>query len=366
MDVNRLIDLAIEIQQIPAPTFEEQERAEFTRSLFVKENLDDVAMDSVGNVYARARGRDKTASPLIVTAHLDTVFPRETSLEVTREANKIYAPGIGDNSLGVAALFGILWSLREKNIQIERDVWFVGNVCEEGLGNLRGMTAVVDRFGANVRAYAAVEGMAYGYVYHQAVGVKRYRVLARTAGGHSWSDYGQPSAVHELAALVTQLTSLELPKSPRTTLNVGKIAGGTGVNVLASNATIELDLRSEGANELKSLVDSAEEMVSSARKNGVSMEMIEIGSRPAGSISTRHELITLALDCLREWGIEANLTSGSTDANIPLSRNIPAVTVGVTKGGNAHTIHEYIEIEPIEKGMKALTAFVERLGARFG
>jgi tripeptide aminopeptidase len=164
---------------------------------------------------------------------------------------------LGDNSLGVAALFGLVWALRERKIELEGDVWFVANVGEEGLGDLRGMKAIVDRFGADVLAYLVLEGMALGHVYHRAVGVKRYRVKARTKGGHSWSDYGQPSAVHELAKLVVQLTALDLPKEPRTTMNVGKISGGTSVNVIAAEAFMDLDLRSEGQEALAELVSVA-------------------------------------------------------------------------------------------------------------
>ncbi len=142
----QLIDLAVQIQQIPAPTFSEGQRAEFTRDLFLKENLKDVSMDSLGNVYARLPGKQKKAKPLIISAHLDTVFPISISLQVKKEAGRIVAPGIGDNSMGVAALFGILWSLRERNINLSHDIWFVANVGEEGLGDLRGMRAVVERF----------------------------------------------------------------------------------------------------------------------------------------------------------------------------------------------------------------------------
>ncbi len=221
----RVVKRAIEIQQISAPTFAENERAEFVRSSFLEERLTEVSVDEVGNVYglwSKAQSQKSKVKPLIVTAHLDTVFPQETDLKLKHEGEKIFGPGLGDNSLGVAALFGLLWTLRERKIELGGDIWFVANVGEEGLGDLRGMKAVVDRFGADVRAYLVLEGLALGHVYHRAVGVKRYRVTARTTGGHSWSDYGKPSAIHELAKLVVQLTSLDLPGHPRTTMNVGK------------------------------------------------------------------------------------------------------------------------------------------------
>jgi len=360
--INRLLDLAVQIQQIPAPTFNEKQRAEFVRGLFVKEKLSDVSIDSLNNVYGRwTTDHERQNLPLIVSAHLDTVFPLNTSLHVTREEDRVYGPGIGDNSLGIAALFGLLWMLRERNINLPGDVWFVANICEEGLGDLRGMKAVTDRFGGGVQGYLVLEGTALGHVYHRAIGVRRYRVTTRTAGGHSWSDYGQPSAVHELAHLVTQLTALPVPSQPRTTLNVGLISGGTGVNVLASEATLELDLRSESITALNTLIEQVEQKIQSVNQNGVTAEMQIIGQRPAGEISVDHPLVTLAEECLSEQGVKAVLTSGSTDANIPLSRGFPAIVLGITTGGGAHTVHEYINVEPIASGMEQLVEFVSRV-----
>ena len=358
--VDHLLALAVQIQQIAAPTFEEKPRAEFVHDRFIKEGLKDVSMDSVGNVYACLPGAGKS-KPLVVSAHLDTVFPSDTSLHVTRDEDRIYGPGIGDNSVGVAALFGLIWMLRERKIGLKSDVWFVANICEEGLGDLRGMKAVVDRFGEDVKAYLVIEGMSLGHIYHRAIGVRRYRVTAKTAGGHSWSDYGQPSAVHEAAKLVTQIASLSVPAMPRTTLNVGKISGGTGINVLASEAAFELDLRSESTEALNALVQQVETMIRSANREGVKIESEVIGQRPAGEIALDHPLIKLAEQCLREQGVKAEIISGSTDANIPFSRGILATVLGVTTGGGAHTVHEYIEVGPVEKGMEQLARFVERV-----
>jgi acetylornithine deacetylase/succinyl-diaminopimelate desuccinylase-like protein len=292
---------------------------------------------------------------------LDTVFPGETSLQVKREGERIFGPGLGDNSLGVAALFGLLWALRERGIKPSGEIWFVANVGEEGLGNLRGMKAVVERFGGDVQAYLVLEGLALGHIYHRAVGVKRYRVIARTMGGHSWSDYGKPSAIHELARLIVQLTSLELPAHPRTTMNVGKISGGTSVNVIASEASLDLDLRSEGQATLAELIATVERLIQHANRPEVRVEAEVIGKRPAGEISPTHPLVRLAEGCLREQGLNPILTSGSTDANVPLSKGYPAVVLGISTGGSAHTVHEYIHTEPVEKGMEQLVGFVERI-----
>ncbi len=373
----RVIERAIEIQQIPAPTFDEAQRADFVRRLFIEDGLMDVLVDEAGNVYGRMTvdGEQRTdVKPLIVSAHLDTVFPKETELEVKRDGEMVYGPGLGDNSLGVAALFGLMWMLRERQPlpspsplaplpqgEGKRNIWFVANVCEEGLGDLRGMKSVVERFGADVTAYLVLEGLALGHVYHRAVGVKRYRVTARTKGGHSWSDYGQPSAVHELAKLVVQLTSLDLPVEPRTTMNVGRISGGTSVNVIAAEASFELDLRSEGQESLAKLVSAAEKFIRKANKPGVSVEAEVIGQRPAGELSPDHPLVMLADECLREQGLDAVLTTGSTDANVPLSMGYPALVLGVSRGGNAHTVQEFIHTAPVEQGMEQLVSFVERV-----
>ncbi|MBI1854691.1 MAG: M20/M25/M40 family metallo-hydrolase [Chloroflexi bacterium] len=363
--INRLLDLAIQIQQVPAPTFHEGQRAEFVRGLFIKENLQDVSMDALNNVFARLPGK-REGLPLIVSAHMDTVFPENTGLHVTREESRIYGPGIGDNSLGVAALFGLLWNLRARRIELPFDIWFAASACEEGLGDLRGIKAVVERFGAGVKAYLVLEGMALGHVYHRAIGVRRYRVTVRTAGGHSWSDYGQPSAVHEAARLVTRITSLALPAHPRTTLNVGLIKGGTGVNVLAADAAFDLDMRSESTDELNMLIGQVEKIIRSANGRYVKIEMEVIGSRPAGEIAAHHPLVQLAQECLGEQGLNATLTSGSTDANIPLSRGYPALVLGITTGGSAHTVHEYIDVEPVGRGMECLTEFVVKISDQNG
>lgn len=357
--VNRILERAVAIQQIPSPTFGEKERAAFVQESFQLEGLQDISMDDAGNVLARLPGGD--AKPLVMSAHLDTVFQAGTDLRVKQDAERIQGPGIGDNSMGLAALFGVLWALSVRGRQLPGDLWLVANTGEEGLGDLRGMKAVVERFGAGVSGYLIVEGMALGHIYHRAVGVQRYRISARTAGGHAWSDYGQPSAVHELAALTTHITSLALPMTPRTTLNVGRISGGTSINVLASEASLELDMRSESPELLVELVGKVDALIQTANKPGIHVEADSIGRRPAGDIPADHPLIQLALECTRAQGVEVNLIGGSTDANIPLSLGLPALVMGVTTGGGAHTIGEYMDVAPVGKGMDALVDFIEKV-----
>jgi tripeptide aminopeptidase len=364
--VKRLLDLTVQIQQIPAPSFAEKQRAQFVKELFEAEGLQDVSMDVVDNVYARLPG-ESNGKPLIVSAHLDTVFPPETDLTPSRKKGRIVGPGIGDNSLGVASLFGLIWLLREGAQTLHGDVWLVANVCEEGLGDLRGMRAVVDRFGKDVQAYLVIEGLSLGYVQHRALGVQRYRITAKTAGGHSWSDYGQPSAIHELSRLVTQLIALPMPANPRTTINVGRMGGGTSVNAIASEAWLELDLRSESVQVLMETTRAVEQLIETAStlsgtgRPGVLIEAEVIGQRPAGELPANHPLVKLAENCLKEQGIEPRLMTGSTDANMPLNRGIPAVVLGVTNGAGAHTISEFIYTEPVKRGIQQLVQFVSKV-----
>ncbi len=379
--VGRVIDLAIQIQQIPAPTFGESQRMAFIRQRFEEESVAEVESDPVGNVYARLPG-DGHAPPLVISAHADTVFPESTHLEVSQEQDKVSGPGIGDNSLGVAGLFGLLWSLMPENdvagqdgnpqrggpeldgggaglLSLPGDVWLVSNVGEEGLGDLCGMRAVVERFGDAPLAYIVLEGMALGQVYHRALGVRRYRVTARTQGGHSWVDFGRPSAVHQLSRLVTRLTALELEENPRTTLNVGVISGGTSVNTIAAQATLELDLRSEELYALDNLAGEVEALIRAVDSPETRFEYELIGHRPIGELPSQHPLVRLAQRSLKRVGLQPHLNIGSTDANIPLSQGLPAICIGLTTGGGAHTLQEYIRTETISQGLQQLVLLVQ-------
>lgn len=355
-----MIRLAVSIQQIPAPTFFEQPRSLFIKELFEQKNLADVTMDEAGNVFARLPGL-RDAPPAVFSAHLDTVFPAGTDLGIRYDEDLIYGPGIGDNALGVAGLLGLVDALRLSD-QLAGDIWLAANVCEEGLGDLRGMKAVVERFGRNVLAYVVIEGATLDKIYHRAVGVERYRIKVKTSGGHSWSSFGKPSAIHELARLVTQITQLDLPSQPRTTLNVGTIQGGMSINTIAPEAQMEVDLRSEKANALADLVERVKCLVREANRNGadfVNAQAEMIGQRPAGEIPLDHPLVRLAARCLEKQGVVPNLGIGSTDANLPLSMGLPAVCVGLTRGSGSHTVNEVIQTKPAILGLKMLKELAE-------
>jgi acetylornithine deacetylase/succinyl-diaminopimelate desuccinylase-like protein len=357
---DRVLDLATQIQQIPAPTFDEIGRAEMIREWFLQENLCNVELDDLGNVFARLPGDDQSRS-IVVSAHSDTVFPRETDLAIKRDSDKIFGPGIGDNSLGVAGLFGLIWGLQQRRIRLPGDIWLVSNVCEEGLGDLKGMRAVVKRFENRPLAYLILEGMAYGEVFHRGLGVQRYRVTANTEGGHSWADYGVPSAIHDLAALLTKLTALEIPQKPRTSLNVGTISGGTSINTIAARAYFELDLRSENPETLRNLIEQVEALVFSANTASMKIEAEIIGQRPAGEISAKHPLVKLAVETLESQGTRPHLNIGSTDANIPLSQGLPAICIGLTHGRGAHTIGEFIFPAYLQKGVEQIVEVVSKI-----
>lgn len=353
----RVLQRALEIQRIPAPTFHEGERAAFVRRCWAQEGVP-VETDAVGNVYARLPGRG-AAPPLVVTAHLDTVFPPDTDLTVQRKGDRWQGPGLGDNSLGVAALFGLAWRLRDEP-PLPGDLWLVADVAEEGLGNLRGMRAVVERFGGEVVAYLALEGIGLGHIYHRALGVQRYRITVRTAGGHAWADFGQPSAVHEAARLVQALASLPLPQRPRTTLNVGRLVGGVSVNTIAPEAWLEVDLRSEDPRTLAHFAHQIERLALARRRSGVEVTVEVIGQRPAGALPAAHPLVRAAEDAWRAQGVPPLRLIGSTDANIPLSRGFPALCLGLTAGGRAHSLEEFIDPRPLPRGLAAVLQVVRR------
>lgn len=355
--VDTILDLTCKIQQIPAPTFHEEQRADYLLNQFKALGLQDAEIDSTGNVLARFPGT-RNERPLVVSAHLDTVHPFDTPLIQTRTKERITGHSIGDNSLGLASLLGLVCLLKEQNAQLPGDLWLAANVCEEGLGDLRGIQAVVNRFEGLPLAYLVIEGMGLGNILHRGLGVERYRVSIETPGGHSWVNYGEPSAIHELCRLVTRLSDISLPRHPCTTLNVGVIHGGNSVNSIASHAWLELDLRSEDSETLALLVNEVSRLVRAFHKPGVTPRMERIGKRHAGALAESHPLIHLARQTLLNLGIEPHLDIASTDANYPLSRGYPAVCIGITSGNNAHSAEEFILTEPVGAGMAQLYELV--------
>ena len=356
-----LAQLCIDVQQIAAPTDAEGERAHWVQQYFQRLGLMDVAIDERANVYGRIAGA--TAEPaLLVSAHTDTVFPQETDLtfRVEETTGHIYGPGIGDNSTGVASLLALGEALL-KLPSPPTDIWLVANTGEEGLGDLRGMRAVIDRLEDRVAACIILEGMGLKRVVHRGLGSRRFRITVKAPGGHSWSDYGTASALHVLTRLAAEITLLQPPKQPRTTFNIGRVVGGTSVNTIAHEASLELDLRSEEHSALAHIVQEVQTIVqryqsAAWRKQGVTIEVETIGDRPSGEVAHDHPLVEAAFRSLMSCGVTPNyqLRISSTDANIPLSRGIPAVCIGITEGGNAHRLEEWINPKLLPVGMRHL------------
>lgn len=353
-----VIELAVKIQQIPAPTFAERKRAEFVSARFAEHDLVDIDVDEVHNVFGRLPGKNRTLGALMIVAHTDTVFAADTDLTLRRDAQVLYGPGIGDNSLGVAGLLGILHFLHASGFVPDRDIWFVATSCEEGLGDLQGMRAAFKRLRERVAGVINIEGLAFGHIYHAGIAVKRLHVICHTPGGHSWLHFGRPSAIHALMTLGAKIAGIRTPTSPRTTYNIGLIDGGTSINSIASGASLWLDMRSEEMAALETLEKDVRLLIDAATTSETSFAVEVVGERPAGTLSPQHPLVRAALEALSFVGVKATLETGSTDGNIALAAGCPTVTVGVTRGGNAHRLDEYAEIGAVRDGMQQLVTLV--------
>ena len=348
---NVVVELTQRICAVPAPTGLEEQRGVLVASL-LRERGYTPEIDEVGNVYAR-RGQKAERPVLMILAHLDTVFPLSTPLNVVREGNILRGPGIGDNSLSVAAMLGVLDVLDQMGRETELDLVAVANVGEEGLGNLRGARAAVERYRDNLAAVIAIDGN-LGHITHGAVGSQRWRITVKGPGGHSFGAFGRPSAIHGLARIVAAIADLPVPQDPKTTYNVGNIEGGTSVNTIAAQASALLDMRSTDVTALKQLAEQVREIVKQRAGAGLQTEIEVLGERPAGRLSRSNPLVQLAAQVLVWLGLEPDYGAASTDANIPISLNMPAICVGVTQVRQMHTLEEWLAIPPIGDGLAQL------------
>lgn len=351
-------DLARRICEVPAPTGHERERAQLVASLWHERGYAP-EIDAVGNVYVRRSKRGKggqhgQGSVLMLLAHTDTVFPQTTPIVVRREGDILRAPGIGDNSVNVAAMMSALDILDELGIETAVDIIAVADVGEEGLGNLLGARTAVERYRDQLGAVIAVDG-SLGHLTHIAVGSKRWRITVYGPGGHSYGAFGTPSAIHGLGRIIAAIADLEVPSSPKTTFNIGIIEGGTSVNTIAAQASALLDMRSVDVVALDRLADEVRAIIEQRAGSGLQTKIEVLGNRPAGYVSRSSPLVQLAADAINWLGIEPNYGASSTDANIPISLNIPAVCIGITQVKGAHTLDEFLAIPPIADGMAQLT-----------
>lgn len=352
--VERVIDLAVAIQQIPAPTFDEEKRAQFVRDQFSSMGLHAVEIDGLYNVYGMLPGEQRDCPATMIAAHTDTVFSVQTDLSIRRQQDTIYGAGLGDNSAGVAGLLVLAQVLIDLQFTPPGDLWFVATTREEGLGDLGGMRAAFERLSGRIGAVINLEGLAFGHIYNAGIAVRRFHITATAPGGHSWLHFGRPSAINAILELGMRIIGLNVSDQPRTTFNIGMIEGGESINSIAAQAGLWLDLRSEDSAALSQLVDRVQQLIAAQQTAEIRFTVEQVGDRPSGALPADHPLIAAALESLERVGFRGTLESGSTDANIPLSLGMPAVTIGITRGGNAHRIDEYMEIAPIENGIRQL------------
>jgi acetylornithine deacetylase/succinyl-diaminopimelate desuccinylase-like protein len=347
----------VALTEIPAPTGDEGQRGRWVANRFRALGLADIHSDAAGNVIGwrdsdRTRGT-RDCSPVVVCAHLDTVFPVETSLRVARDGTRLIGPGIGDNGRGLAAMLALAEEIDGERLRPGRPIQFVATTGEEGAGDLRGVKHLF-RSGTPAAAVIALDGAGDDRVVNRALGSRRFRIVFRGAGGHSWAAYGLPNAVHAAGSLTARIASFAMPRCPRTTLSVCRIGGGLSVNSIPRDAWVEIDLRSTSQAvigrvdmEIRALAHAAADEENGRRTPGtepLSVAIDVIGDRPCGETPADHPLVSLAMEATRCIEREPELTVASTDANVPISRGIPAIAIGAGgRGGDAHSPAEWFD-----------------------
>jgi len=347
----------IRITETPAPPFKEEKRAALFAQMLRDAGLTDVGIDEEGNVLALRPGRED-GPVLVVSAHLDTVFPEGTPITVTREGDRLKAPGIGDDSLGLASILAWARMLETNDISTRQPILFVGTVGEEGAGDLRGVRhlfaegAYKDRIGA----FLSIDNADAGRIVHAAVGSRRYRLAFKGPGGHSYGAFGIVNPMVAMAETVRGMYAVEVPSEPKTTYAASVVSGGTSVNSIPDQVTLEIDMRSGDPEALAALeaavlaaADAAvagENAARSVKAGAIVLDRQLIGDRPAGTTPADHPLVQTALAASRAAGFEPRLDDSSTDSNIPMSLGIPALTIGTgAGGGRTHSLKEYLEID---------------------
>jgi acetylornithine deacetylase/succinyl-diaminopimelate desuccinylase-like protein len=366
----------VRICEVPAPPFKEQARARLVARRLQEIGLGRVRSDEEGNVIAERPGLHSQPR-IVVSAHLDTVFPEGTNVRVRREGTRFYAPGISDNTCGIVSLIALARALDAGQIKTEGTVYFVATVGEEGGGNLRGVRHLftLGEFSSQVDGFISLDGPGLERITHRALGSRRYRVTVTGPGGHSWGDFGIVNPVHALGRAISRFASYPAPLAPRTSYNVGIIEGGSSVNAIPESASMVVDVRSISNAEidkletyLRRVVEIAVREENSQRAmSGTTLtyELEQVGDRPSGETLVDSSIVRAAIESSRALGIEPRLDCSSTDSNIPISLGVPAITLGV--GGissNCHSLAEWYEPVGRELGLKRLvllTALLARL-----
>jgi acetylornithine deacetylase/succinyl-diaminopimelate desuccinylase-like protein len=361
-------DLQLEIARIPAPPFAEQARSEWLRQRFVEAGLEEVRVDELGNVIASRGGSNPEAKFIALSAHIDTVFPAGTSTtSVRRENDRLYGPSISDNASGVVALLAIGRAMEAAQLRTAAPILFIGNVGEEGEGDLRGMRHIFsDRaLRERISAMLVLDGAGTDTVVTQALGSRRFEVTVRGPGGHSWSDFGVVNPIVVLAEAIHRFRATNIPSSPKTTFNIGVISGGTSVNSIPETAMMRVDIRSAVMEQMDRLELALRESVNAAveranaGKNGsaadTSARIRVIGNRPAAELPPDSRLLAVIRAVDAHLNNSSHIHRASTDANIPLSLGCEAVAIGTGgTGGGAHTLQEWYDPRGRDLGLKRI------------
>jgi tripeptide aminopeptidase len=366
----------IRITEIPAPTFRESLRGTHLAKLLSDAGLK-VHTDQAGNVIGERVGSSK-GEFVLITAHLDTVFPAGTEVRVRREGSKLWAPGISDNGTGLATLPAIARIMRDAKLETRSSILFVADVGEEGEGNLRGIRKLVENYRKQLRYVIALDGASIDYVTTAALASRRVEITVTGPGGHSWSDFGVPNPIDALARGIAFFVKTPTPDNPRTTFNIGSIEGGTSVNSIPARASIKVDLRSEAEVELPKLENAlrraiqsgVDEEMQAARDRGMaggaglSIDAKVLGVRPGGELPPNSPLLAAVQAADEYLGNRARMERSSTDANIPLSLGVPAIALGAGgSSGGAHSLQEWYDPTGREIGMqRALLTLLQVAG----
>jgi tripeptide aminopeptidase len=368
---NAVTEEQIRITEIPAPPFQETARAAYMKKILAATGLR-VETDETGNVIGEWPG--SSTDVVMLTAHMDTVFPTGTDVHVKREGGRLLAPGISDNGTGLAALVALSRAFHEAKIKTSSTILFAADVGEEGEGNLRGMRALVETYKKRLKYVVALDGSATEYVTTAALASRRVEITITGPGGHSWSDFGAPNPIHAMGRGIARFVAVRVPDSPRTSFNIGEIEGGTSVNSIPSNAHMKVDLRSESETELSALEGTLrdavkagiDEEMSAARDRGMAgasnllnLKVNVLGIRPAGELAENSPLLAALLAADNQLGNRSRRERSSTDANIPLSLGIPAISLGAGgRSGGAHTLDEWYDPAGRELGLQRVALTV--------
>lgn len=365
---SRIVEEGIMLTEIPAPPFKEAARAAAYEKMFRDAGLADVKIDEEGNVLGIRKGTRSDGKYVVVSAHLDTVFPEGTNVKVRREGTKLYAPGIGDDTMSLAALLGFVRAMNAAGIKTRDDILFVGTVGEEGPGDLRGVRHLFTKgaFRDKIKSFFSVESGPVSTITHGGVGSKRYRVTFKGPGGHSFGAFGLVNPMFALGQAASEFSRVQVPASPKTTYSIGLIGGGTSVNSIPLDGWMEVDMRSESVTELKRVEErmlkimqeaaEGENFARSTKEGKIVAESKLIGDRPAGNTDQQSGLVQTARKAIEAGGYKVDYRWSSTDSNLPMSLGIPAITIGrmaPDKGGRSHSLDEWIDVdkEPMVKAL---------------